>query len=92
VDLSRRETASGPAVWGWWGGRRPAAILVAAGLLLAVAASAHGLAAVAGHDVHLDASGNLTSPHGVASDVLDVTVIIAVLAGPACSWSRWPFP
>jgi hypothetical protein len=74
-----------------FGGRRPAAVLVVAGLLLAVAASAHGLAAVAGHDVHLDASGNLTNPHGVASDVLDVTVIIAVLA-TCLAWLVFQIP
>jgi hypothetical protein len=64
--------------------RRPAMILVAAGLLLAVAASARGVLVVAGRDVRLDASGDLTKPP-VAQDVLSVAVIVAVLA----SWVAW---
>jgi hypothetical protein len=73
------------------GGRRVSAVLVVSGLLLAVAASAHGLAAVAGQDVHLDASGNLTNPHGVASAVVDVTVIIAAVAS-CLAWLVFQIP
>ena len=65
--------------------RRPSVVLVVAGLLLALAASARGLLVAAGHDVRLDASGDLANPLPRALDVLNVVVIVAALA----SWVAW---
>jgi hypothetical protein len=53
-------------------------VIVSAGILLGLAASASGVAAVAEHDIHIDASGNLANPAGPWV-VLQSVVAFAVL-------------
>ena len=65
--------------------RRPAAALLAAGLLIALAASTSGLLVVAGHDVRLQANGDLANPVSAAQDVLFEVVI----AGTLVAWLAW---
>jgi hypothetical protein len=65
--------------------RRPSVVLVVAGLLLGLAASAPGLVAVAGHDVRLSSAGDLTTPMPVVWNVFGGIVIVGVLA----SWLAW---
>jgi MFS family permease len=60
--------------------RRVAVILVAAGALLAVAATAGGAAAVAGHTVRVDASGNLANNTTGAAGLAQGAVAFGVLA------------
>jgi hypothetical protein len=62
-------------------------VLVTAGVLLALAAWASGLAAVAGHDIPVDANGNLiASPaKGSAGDLFQTAAFLAVLV----SWVAW---
>jgi hypothetical protein len=60
--------------------RRVAVVLVTAGALLAVAATAGGVAAVAGHTVRLDASGNLANQATGAAGLAQGTVAAGVLA------------
>jgi len=65
--------------------RRPSVALVAGGLLLGLAASARGLVVVAGHDVHVNAVGDLTNPQTTWLKVLEGLFIVGVLA----SWLAW---
>ena len=65
--------------------RRPAVVLVTAGLLLSLAASAPGVQVAAAHDVHLKANGDLANPAPAAYDVLFVLVIVATVV----SWVTW---
>ena len=60
--------------------RRVAVVLVAAGALLAVAATAGGAAAVAGHTVRVNASGNLVSNATGAAGLAQGAVALGVLA------------
>ena len=60
--------------------RRVAVVLIAAGALLAVAATAGGAAAVAGHTVHVDASGNLVSNTTGAAGLAQGAVAVGVLS------------
>ena len=60
--------------------RRVAVVLVAAGALLAVAATAGGAAAVAGHTVRVNASGNLVSNATGAAGLAQGAVAVGVLA------------
>jgi hypothetical protein len=65
--------------------RRLSTILVVAGLLIAVAASAPGVIAVAGHDVQLTADGDLTNRLPIVAKVLSGAAIVGSLA----SWLAW---
>jgi hypothetical protein len=60
--------------------RRVAVVLVTAGALLAVAATAGGAAAVAGHAVRLDASGTLANQATGAAGLAQGAVAVGVLA------------
>ena len=60
--------------------RRVAVVLVTAGALLAVAATARGAAAVAGHTVRVNASGNLTNNTTGAAGLAQGAVALGVLA------------
>jgi hypothetical protein len=60
--------------------RRVAVVLVAAGVLLAVAATAGGAAAVAGHPVRVNASGNLVDNTPGAAGLAQGAVALGVLA------------
>ena len=64
--------------------RRVSVALVAAGLLVGLVGLAPGIVAVAGHDVHVEASGNLSAPSR-AWAIAGYMTIIAVLA----SWLGW---
>jgi hypothetical protein len=64
--------------------RRVSAALVATGLLVGLVGLAPGVVAVAGHDVHVEASGNLSAPSR-AWAIAGYMTIIAVLA----SWLAW---
>jgi MFS family permease len=64
--------------------RRVSGALVAAGLLIGLVGLVPGIVAVAGHDVHVEASGNL-SPPSRAWAIAGFMTIIAVLA----SWLAW---
>jgi hypothetical protein len=65
--------------------RGPSAVLVGAGLLIAVVASAPGVIAVAGHDVQLTSSGDLTNRQPIVLSVFEAAAIFASLA----SWLAW---
>jgi len=60
--------------------RRVAVVLIAAGALLAVAATAGGAAAVAGHTVRVNASGNLVNNVAGAAGLAQGAVALGVLA------------
>ena len=60
--------------------RRVAVVLVAAGVLLGLAASASGVVAIAGHDIHIDASGSLTVDEAGAWPIVHRTLVVFVLA------------
>ncbi len=60
--------------------RRVSVFLVGAGVVLGLAASAKGVVAVAGHDIRVDASGNLTSPATGALAVLPKVLVLGLLA------------
>jgi MFS family permease len=64
--------------------RRMSVALVAAGLLVGLVGLVPGIVAVAGHDVHIEASGNLSAPSR-AWEIAGYMTIIAVLA----SWLAW---
>ena len=64
--------------------RRVSVALVAAGLLVGLVGLAPGIVAVAGHDVHIEASSNLSAPSR-AWAIAGYMTIIAVLA----SWLAW---
>jgi hypothetical protein len=65
--------------------RRPAWVLVAAGLLASLVASTSGVLAVAEHDVRIKADGDLANSAPAAFDVLFVIVIVASVV----SWVSW---
>ena len=69
------------------GGRwhRPAAVGAVGWLLVGLATSSRGVLVAAGHDVRLQASGDLANPLPGALRVLDVVVIVGTLA----SWTAW---
>ena len=64
--------------------RRVSVALIAGGLLVGLVGLAPGIVAVAGHDVHVEASGNLSAPSR-AWAIAGYMTIIAVLA----SWLGW---
>jgi hypothetical protein len=57
--------------------RRPAVVLVSAGLVLSLAACSPGLAAVAGHDVRVGPDGQLLTPASVVDTALELAAILA---------------
>ena len=59
---------------------RTAVVLVTIGMLLGLAASAPGVLAVAGHDIHLDVNGSLTTEQGGAWTVLQTAVVVGTVA------------
>ena len=65
--------------------RGPAVAALVAGALLALAASSSGVAAVAGHDIHVDATGSLTTEQNGFWNILHSTLVLGVLA----SWLVW---
>jgi len=65
--------------------RRTAVIALTAGVLLALAASGSGVAAVAGHDIRVNSSGSLTTEQSGIWNVLHGGLVIAVVA----SWLAW---
>jgi hypothetical protein len=65
--------------------RRRSAVLAGAGALIAVVASAPGVIAVAGHDVHLTASGDLANSGPAVFSVFEGAAIVVSLAG----WLAW---
>ena len=64
--------------------RRVSVALVAAGLLVGLVGLVPGIVAVAGHYVHVEASGNISAPSS-AWEIAGYMTIIAVLA----SWLAW---
>jgi hypothetical protein len=64
---------------------RPAAVAAVGWLLVGLATSSRGVLVAAGHDVRIQASGDLTNPLPGALRVLDVVVI----AGTLVSWTAW---
>ena len=73
--------------------RRVAVVLIAAGALLAVAATAGGAAAVAGHTVRVNASGNLvdntTGVAGLAQGAVALGVLASLLVWLAVQVPRY---
>ncbi len=65
--------------------RRPAVILVVAGLLLGGTESLSGVVRVARHDVRIDATGNLLGSSGFVFTILAFTVVILSLI----AWLAW---
>jgi hypothetical protein len=65
--------------------RGPAVAALVAGALLALAASGSGVAAVAGHDIRVDATGSLTTEQKGFWNILHSTLVLGVLA----SWLVW---
>ncbi len=65
--------------------RRPAAVLLAAGLLIALAASSGGLLVVAGHDVRLRADGDLANP----APAWLLVLFRVVITGAVLSYLAW---
>jgi len=65
--------------------RGPAVAALVAGALLALAASGSGVAAVAGHDIHVNATGSLTTEQNGFWNILHSTLVLGVLA----SWLVW---
>ena len=64
---------------------RPAAVAAIGWLLVGLATSSRGVLVAAGHDVRIQASGDLANPLPGALRVLDVVVI----AGTLASWTAW---
>ena len=64
---------------------RPAAVAAVSWLLVGLATSSRGVLVAAGHDVRIQASGDLANPLPGALRVLDVVVI----AGTLASWTVW---
>jgi len=64
---------------------RPAAVAAVGWLLVGLATSSRGVLVAAGHDVRIQANGDLTNPLPGALRVLDVVVI----AGTLASWTAW---
>ena len=65
--------------------RRPAVIALCAGVLLGLAASGSGVAAVVRHDIRVNASGSLLTEQNGIWNVLHSALVIAVVA----SWLAW---
>ena len=65
--------------------RRTAVIALTAGVLLGLAVSGSGVAAVAGHDIRVTASGSLTTEQSGIWNVLHTALFFAV----AASWLAW---
>ena len=65
--------------------RRTAVVVLVAGALLALAASGSGVAAAAGHDIHVNASGSLTTEQNGIWSILHGALAFGVLA----SWLVW---
>jgi len=68
---------------GHW--RRPATAVLVTGVALALAASGNGVAAVARHDIRVDATGTLSTDEQGVWNVLHGAAVLAVLA----SWLAW---
>jgi hypothetical protein len=64
---------------------RPAAVAAVGWLLVGLATSSRGVLVAAGHDVRIQAGGDLANPLPGALRVLDVVVI----AGTLASWTAW---
>ena len=64
---------------------RPAAVAAVGWLLVGLATSSRGVLVAAGHEVRIQASGDLANPLPGALRVLDVVVI----AGTLASWTAW---
>jgi hypothetical protein len=64
---------------------RPARVAAVAWLLVAVATASRGVLVVAGHDVRIQANGDLANPLPGALRVLSVVVIVGTLV----SWIAW---
>jgi MFS family permease len=64
--------------------RRVSVALVAAGLLVGLVGLVAGIVAVAGHDVHVEASGNLSPPSRVWAIAGFITIVAAL-----ASWLAW---
>jgi MFS family permease len=65
--------------------RRTAVIALIAGTLLALAASGSGVAAAAGHDIRVNATGSLLTEQAGIWNILHSALVIAVVA----SWLTW---
>jgi MFS family permease len=65
--------------------RRTAVIALIAGVLLGLAASGSGVAAAAGHDIRVNATGSLLTEQGGIWNILHSALVIAV----AASWLTW---
>jgi MFS family permease len=65
--------------------RRTAVVALVAGALLALAASGGGLAAAAGHDIHVSATGSLLTQQGGIWNILHTALAFSVLV----SWLVW---
>jgi hypothetical protein len=64
---------------------RPAAVAAIGWLLVGLATSSRGVLVAAGHDVRIQASGDLANPLPAELRILDVIVI----AGTLASWTAW---
>ncbi len=68
-----------------------AVVLLGAGVLLGLAASASGVAAVAGHDIRIDASGSLTTDQAGVWNVLHSALVLGLVSAGLRGWScRYP--
>ncbi len=65
--------------------RRTAIIALVAGALLALAAAGSGVAAAAGHDIRVNATGSLLTDQGGVWNILHSALAVAVVA----SWLTW---
>jgi hypothetical protein len=65
--------------------RRTAVIALVAGALLGLAASGNGVAAAAGHDIRVNATGSLLTDQSGIWNILHGALVIAVVA----SWLTW---
>jgi MFS family permease len=65
--------------------RRTAVVALIAGALLGLAASGSGVAAAAGHDIHVNAAGSLLTEQGGIWDILRTALAFFV----AASWLIW---
>jgi MFS family permease len=65
--------------------RRTAVLVLLAGALLALAASGSGVAAAAGHDIRVNATGSLLTEQGGIWNILHTVLVLSV----AASWLVW---
>ncbi|HYB16384.1 MAG TPA: hypothetical protein VEF71_13060 [Streptosporangiaceae bacterium] len=65
--------------------RRVAVALLGAGVVLGLAASASGVAAVTGHDIRINANGSLTTYQAGVWNILHSALVLGVCA----SWLAW---